>query len=367
MTKRAACRPFPFCRLGRLTRAEVELARRMRLRARLEALGGVAFDLARRVGLGGAALSLVRVEGLALEDVRRAFPGCWRFAVLSEPLAGRLGFLSLEGAFLSQIEQRLSVPREEMERGRDGLLAWLVCRGLESLGEEAAGWRFCGVAASAGELGRLCRGGDRLGAAWIRISAGFAPGRAVWLEPEESLARAPRAAAEAGVCRDVPVRLSLRLGETELTAEEAGGMRPGDVVCYSAESGELHWLMCGGLRLGGRLEGTRFRLQHWSLEPQGGDMGEIHMDEGRTVEALALEGLPVPVSIEAGSVQLTVGELSALRCGDVIVLSDPLLAPVNVRAGSRLLGRGELVDVEGRRGVRLLEVVLAGAGHADAA
>jgi flagellar motor switch/type III secretory pathway protein FliN len=39
-----------------------------------------------------------------------------------------------------------------------------------------------------------------------------------------------------------------------------------------------------------------------------------------------------------------------------VTLSGDVLGPVELRAGSTLVARGELVDVEGRRGVRILEV-----------
>ena len=83
---------------------------------------------------------------------------------------------------------------------------------------------------------------------------------------------------------------------------------------------------------------------------------------------VAAEELPVTLTAEAGRVDLTVGQLSGLRAGDVLTLPDALLGPVALRAGDRLVARGELVDVEGRRGVRLLEIgAAAGGGDAAAA
>jgi flagellar motor switch protein FliN/FliY len=359
-------RPFPGRRLRRVSRAEADLARALRIRARLEALSPVAFDLGRKIGLGGATMSLARVEARAVEELRHAFPGAWRFAVLADPLAGRRGFLALQGRFLEVMEERLDLTQKEREGGRDGLLGWMACQGLAAMGETLAGWRFCGLTDSAGEIGRHCRGSERLALAWIRISAGFAPGFAVWLEDEESLGRAVPGPAPA-LAEEVPLSFALRLGRVELTAREAGGLRCGDVVLFQPEPGDGRTLSCGGLRLRGTVEGCEFRLRDWSLETQGAAMENMNETMGQGMEAAVLEGLPVPVTIDAGAVQLTVGELSALRCGDVIVLGDLLLAPVNVRAGSRLIGRGELVDVDGRRGVRLLQVYLTGESHADAA
>ena len=45
-----------------------------------------------------------------------------------------------------------------------------------------------------------------------------------------------------------------------------------------------------------------------------------------------------------------------LGVGDVVTLRRGLTSPLDLRVGAKLIGRGELVDVEGEVGVRLLEV-----------
>ena len=66
--------------------------------------------------------------------------------------------------------------------------------------------------------------------------------------------------------------------------------------------------------------------------------------------------LPVEITAEAGKVEMTVSQVASLTAGDVVTLPAAVLGPLELRAGSTLVARGELVDVDGRRGVRILEV-----------
>ncbi|WP_028108938.1 FliM/FliN family flagellar motor switch protein [Ferrimonas futtsuensis] len=66
--------------------------------------------------------------------------------------------------------------------------------------------------------------------------------------------------------------------------------------------------------------------------------------------------LPVQVSLELASAEMTLGELTTLGEGDVITLDRMVGEPLDLRVNGALLGRGEVVEVNGRYGVRLLEV-----------
>ncbi len=63
---------------------------------------------------------------------------------------------------------------------------------------------------------------------------------------------------------------------------------------------------------------------------------------------------PVVVRVEVGSVTLSAREWSALKAGDVISTKNKIADPVVVRVGGVEVARGELVDVEGHVGVRIL-------------
>ncbi|MBY5992000.1 flagellar motor switch protein FliN [Ferrimonas balearica] len=66
--------------------------------------------------------------------------------------------------------------------------------------------------------------------------------------------------------------------------------------------------------------------------------------------------LPVQVSLELASAELSLGELMAMGEGDIVALDRMVGEPLDLRVNGTLLGRGEVVEVNGRYGVRLLEV-----------
>ncbi len=67
----------------------------------------------------------------------------------------------------------------------------------------------------------------------------------------------------------------------------------------------------------------------------------------------------VPVSFVAviGRKEITVGDLMTLKSGEVIELNRLPSDGVDLVVGGRVIGKGELVDVEGRLGVRILKLL----------
>jgi flagellar motor switch/type III secretory pathway protein FliN len=66
---------------------------------------------------------------------------------------------------------------------------------------------------------------------------------------------------------------------------------------------------------------------------------------------------PIVVRVELGAVTLTAREWAALRAGDVIETGRRVAEPVTLRVAGREVARGELVNVEGELGVRILQVL----------
>ncbi|MCC4833442.1 flagellar motor switch protein FliN [Shewanella sp. 10N.7] len=66
--------------------------------------------------------------------------------------------------------------------------------------------------------------------------------------------------------------------------------------------------------------------------------------------------LPVQVTLELASTEMSLGELTQMGEGDVVALDRMVGEPLDIRVNGALLGRGEVVEVNGRYGVRLLEV-----------
>lgn len=70
-----------------------------------------------------------------------------------------------------------------------------------------------------------------------------------------------------------------------------------------------------------------------------------------------LDDLPITLTIVVGEVDLPARELVALAPGRTVALGRPVGGTVELRAGGRVVGRGELVVVDGDLGVRLLDVL----------
>jgi type III secretion system YscQ/HrcQ family protein len=77
----------------------------------------------------------------------------------------------------------------------------------------------------------------------------------------------------------------------------------------------------------------------------------------KTPDDALVRQLPVELTCELARFTLSAAEILALAPGAVLPLGRPPGAPVELLAGRRVIARGELVDVDGEVGVRVLEVV----------
>jgi len=76
---------------------------------------------------------------------------------------------------------------------------------------------------------------------------------------------------------------------------------------------------------------------------------------------LDVSDLPVTLSFEAGTLDLSVGELSSLNPGTVLVLDRKLTeSPVTVRANGRAMARGEFVTINDFLAVRIVDTAAYG-------
>lgn len=67
----------------------------------------------------------------------------------------------------------------------------------------------------------------------------------------------------------------------------------------------------------------------------------------------------VPIQCHLGEVSVSLAELAALAPGAVLHALDSVEAPVTLWLGATRIGRGALVDVDGRIGVRITEIIAA--------
>jgi flagellar motor switch/type III secretory pathway protein FliN len=185
-------------------------------------------------------------------------------------------------------------------------------------------------------------GPDR-GIAWLLVS------REVLVTLEPTAAAAHRALDR---LEGVEIEVVGEVAGTLLPLQQAQGLGSGDCLvfdgCPRPGALESAWLRVGGGGFRARVEAPgRLRLAS-DYEHGGSVMGSAQSRVNEQVE--------VPVVIEMGRVEISAAELLELGPGDVVSLRRPLTAALDVRAGGKLIGRGELVDIGGEAGVRLVEV-----------
>ncbi|HDN9018421.1 flagellar motor switch protein FliN [Aeromonas piscicola] len=67
--------------------------------------------------------------------------------------------------------------------------------------------------------------------------------------------------------------------------------------------------------------------------------------------------IPVKVTLEVASTEVSLGELMRVEEGAVIELDKLAGEPLDVRVNGRLLAKGEVVVVNGKYGLRLVDVI----------
>jgi flagellar motor switch protein FliN len=81
------------------------------------------------------------------------------------------------------------------------------------------------------------------------------------------------------------------------------------------------------------------------------------MSMGDNMDLLA--GISLRISVEVGSASLTLSELLRLGEGSVVELDRHANDFLDIFANGTLIARGEIVDVDGRYGIRVVDVVAA--------
>jgi flagellar motor switch protein FliM len=200
----------------------------------------------------------------------------------------------------------------------------------------------CSVAAIEEALSpRLARGAPVIAsplAIELRIAAGDVEGRCRLLLP----AAAVRALRGEGTAdspgRAVPVVASLRSGVAPLLPGELDALAPGDVVVVDPSSDGLDDLVFpGGLRARGRREDGTFRVEETT-------MTDRHAQ------------LPITLEVELARLEIPLADLARLEPGTAIPLPVDRRGLVTLRSGERAVARGELVELEGAIGVRILSI-----------
>ena len=81
------------------------------------------------------------------------------------------------------------------------------------------------------------------------------------------------------------------------------------------------------------------------------------MSEQEKVQEDFIGDIPVELVVEMGRKRMLLRDIAKLKTDDIVDLEQTIEAPLNIVVGGKLLARGELVKVNGRIGLRIIEMV----------
>lgn len=366
---------YPFGRLPKLTRAERALSRHAARSLPLARLDAVRTALAPLLGAMPAlrplpletcpprALRECVAEPLVAVVLRGRARGPFAALELEPRLADCVVDRALGGTAGGAIGQR-AVALDATSRG---VLAHVVGRVMATLGEGAP--RVAEVVTTSGGLASAI--GDDGAAVWpgiLRIGDDEGIVR-LWI-PAAWLPLAPSPRAGGPALTGLRVELCAEIGGAKLDPSDMRTLAPGDVLVLDIATARRHPTGVRGtalLRVAGTA--TRHRTSfHCALadgtlrvtdidrsEEPPMTQGERRADAEE--DAVALVGdAPIEVRVEIARVALPLEEIAALRPGEVVTTGRAIGETVTLRAGDRAIATGELVDVDGEVGVRILKL-----------
>ena len=166
---------------------------------------------------------------------------------------------------------------------------------------------------------------------------------------------------------DLSVIARLEFGSTDLSLNDIQTLEKGDVIfvdhLLSTNLSIFRAIIDPNLIVVVRIEDSNFMVEEVIT-----DNNSEHMDSGldnpdnvssnndisENAQSDLINKLQVNITFELGSISVALDELRQLQTGSIIPLNRPLGKAVNIYNNGRLLGIGELVDIENKLGVRIV-------------
>jgi type III secretion system YscQ/HrcQ family protein len=279
------------------------------------------------------------------------------FRSLTDIENGVVAFVLLEALRAMAPSINPSLPRLRLE----GLL-----RGIEEAVHQLEGEAYAGI------VQLRCRVGAHAGLVRIVLPASM-------LELTAASARRARPGGLRAPLALLSTWLRAEIGRVELRAADLAALAPGDVVvtdglsfrCDRREGGsaELRVGMgqAGWMDADVALDGDTYaatitsfhfdtpRAREQSTDPPDRTVPEeMNMGESRREGAELLSDIMLQIVIELARVPITADQVVGLHVGQVLELHRGPGAPVALSANGKVIAQGELVEVEGQLGVRIL-------------
>lgn len=148
---------------------------------------------------------------------------------------------------------------------------------------------------------------------------------------------------------DLPIPARVCLAGTRLTRAELAGLAFGDVVLFPGGSA---WTLevAGQRRFAVRNDRGILRVEGKVMT--GAELPADARTEGETMADI--ESIEMEVTAQVGKISLTLAQLRQLGAGQVVEFPTSVETPARLTVGGKTFAVGELVDVGGRVGVRII-------------
>lgn len=299
--------------------------------AGMRALAAVSAALAPH--LGGA----VRIGARPLPGCPSATAGTARLGI-DLPALPSSAVVEIEAALIARVVDRLAggagevagalslTPIESAAFELLGLIAVDALRGDEAI--ESALMPRLGAPSLAPEAALVVE---------LTLDLGGLRGRGRLLLPAPAVRAFHSAGPLPGALPAATVCASLRRGHARVSDEDLELLSAGDVLVLDAEpEPEAVLAFPNGPRVRGHLEQETLKVKEIVMSPP--------------------DSFPVTVEVELARVQVTLGELSRLAPGEALPLALGRRGTVTLRVGDKAIAVGELVDIDGQVGVRVLRL-----------
>ncbi|HMK29059.1 MAG TPA: FliM/FliN family flagellar motor switch protein [Terriglobales bacterium] len=303
----------------------------------------------------------VRLSRLNLQAMNRAeffqqSPVAWRVFVIQAHPGGEQALLEASPSFLVRLQKRMLGPMDlDGAKGPvpsdDALLGFTVLAALEHLNQTLKfPFQF--------SLGRGTRQAlaDSTRGLLLCFTAGVGEitGDLRVFLSLDLLTRARSGAEGKGDIQYPPGlvwKLPISAGYVDLSADEMAQVGLGDVLLMQ-RSGSVLLPGCGGewMFVPEDSNSGQFRIDKYLERSAFVESGELSVSTSRP----NLEALPLRLHVVVGEKEFTLAEIQALSPGAILEFETTKSDPVRLIVNGKVLGDGEMVEVDGKLGVKIV-------------
>ncbi len=302
-------------------------------------------------------LSECRITPVNRTEFFQTSPATWRLFVLNAHPSGEQAVLELSPTFLANLQQRILVPlgvdqAKTPAPSDDAMLGFIMLALLENLNRKLRfPIQFSFVRGARKNLTDTTPGM----ALTFAVGIGGVTGQIRLFVPLDFLALAqPDTPADlaskypAGLTWNLPISA----GFVDLTPDEIAQVGLGDILVAQHDPIALFpndfskgWRMVRDGSNNGRFTVDKYLERGVSVEPGG---------ESQVATRPDIRSLPMRLQVILAEKEFSLGEIQSLGPGTIVELETGKSDPVRLMVNGKILGEGELVEVEGNLAVKVL-------------